>query len=80
MSVFKQYCEFYTDYRLDKETSVEERFRTGECPLIIADYTLYNNLQVSAPDILGLWDFTTRTRYRAGGRGDQLRRQLRGAG
>nr|HPJ03737.1 extracellular solute-binding protein [Candidatus Limiplasma sp.] len=59
VSVFKQYCEFYTDYKLDKETSVEERFRTGECPLIIADYTLYNNLQVSAPDILGLWDFTT---------------------
>ena len=59
VSVFKDYCEFYTDYKLDKETSVEERFRTGECPLIIADYTLYNNLQVSAPDILGLWDFTT---------------------
>ncbi|HPJ03695.1 MAG TPA: extracellular solute-binding protein, partial [Candidatus Limiplasma sp.] len=59
VSVFKMYCEFYTDYKLDKETSVEERFRTGECPLIIADYTLYNNLQVSAPDILGLWDFTT---------------------
>ncbi|HPF86685.1 MAG TPA: extracellular solute-binding protein [Candidatus Limiplasma sp.] len=59
VSTFKQYCEFYTDYKLDKETSVEERFRTGECPLIIADYTLYNNLQVSAPDILGLWDFTT---------------------
>lgn len=55
---FKKYCEFYTDYKLDKETSVEERFRTGECPIIIADYTVYNNLKVSAPDIDGLWDFT----------------------
>jgi ABC-type glycerol-3-phosphate transport system substrate-binding protein len=52
---FKQYTEFYTDYKLDRITSVEERFRTGECPIIIADYTLYNNLQVSAPDIRGLW-------------------------
>ena len=52
---FKQYCEYYTDYKLDKETSVDQRFRTGECPIIIADYTLYNNLQVSAPDINGLW-------------------------
>ena len=52
---FKQYCEYYTDYKLDKETSVDQRFRTGECPIIIADYTLYNNLQVSAPDIDGLW-------------------------
>lgn len=52
---FKQYCEYYTDYKLDKETSADQRFRTGECPIIIADYTLYNNLQVSAPDIDGLW-------------------------
>lgn len=59
INTFKAYCEYYTDYKLDKETSVEERFRTGECPIIIADYTLYNNLQVSAPDIYGLWDFTT---------------------
>jgi len=58
MGVFKEYCEFYTDYGLDKETSLEERFRTGECPIIIADYTVFNNLVVSAPDIDGLWDFT----------------------
>lgn len=58
INVFKKYCEYYTDYKLDKETSVEERFRTGECPIIISDYTTYNNLQVSAPDILGLWNFT----------------------
>ena len=58
VNTFKQYCEFYTDYGLDKTTTVEERFRTGECPIIIADYTVYNNLEVSAPDIAGLWDFT----------------------
>lgn len=58
VNTFKEYCEFYTDYGLDKTTSVEERFRTGECPIIIADYTVYNNLEVSAPDIAGLWDFT----------------------
>lgn len=59
VGAFKDYCEFYTDYKLDKETSVEQRFRTGECPIIISDYTLYNNLQVSAPDIKGLWGFTS---------------------
>ena len=58
INVFKKYCEYYTDYKLDKATSVEERFRTGEAPIIINDYTTYNNLQVSAPDIMGLWDFT----------------------
>lgn len=57
INTFKEYCEYYTDYGLDRWASVEERFRTGECPLIIADYTVYNNLEVSAPDIAGLWNF-----------------------
>ena len=57
INTFKEYCEYYTDYKLDKYTSVEERFRTGEAPIMIADYTTYNNLCVSAPDLKGLWDF-----------------------
>lgn len=57
VSTFREYCEYYTDYGLDKVTSAEERFRTGEAPIMIADYTVYNNLQVSAPDIKGVWDF-----------------------
>lgn len=59
INAFKAYCEFYTDYKLDRDTSVEQRFRTGESPIIIADYTTYNVLEVSAPDIKGLWGFTT---------------------
>ncbi|MCR5584096.1 MAG: extracellular solute-binding protein [Lachnospiraceae bacterium] len=59
VDVFKIFCNYYTDYKLDRETSVQERFRTGECPIIIDDYTTYNNLSVSAPDIAGLWSFTT---------------------
>lgn len=58
VNTFKDFCEYYTDYKIDKETSVEERFRTGECPIIISDYTTYNNFAVSAPDIAGLWSFT----------------------
>ena len=55
---FKDYCEFYTDYKLEREAPADQRFRTGEAPIIIADYTLYNQLQVSAPDIKGLWGFS----------------------
>ncbi|MCL2019084.1 MAG: extracellular solute-binding protein [Oscillospiraceae bacterium] len=57
INAFKIYTEFYTDYKLDRETQAEERFRTGETPLIIADYTAYNNFQVSAPDLKGMWGF-----------------------
>lgn len=55
VNAFKEYCEFYSDYKLDVTTSEEERFRTGECPIIINNIGTYNNLQVSAPDIKGLW-------------------------
>lgn len=57
INAFKIYTEFYTDYKLDRETQAEERFRTGETPLIISDYTTYNNFQVSAPDLRGMWGF-----------------------
>ncbi|MCL2810453.1 MAG: extracellular solute-binding protein [Clostridia bacterium] len=57
INAFKIYTEFYTDYKLDRGTSVEERFRTGETPIIIADYTTFNNFQVSAPDLKGMWGF-----------------------
>jgi ABC-type glycerol-3-phosphate transport system substrate-binding protein len=57
VNAFRIYTEYYTDFGLDRETNAEERFRTGEAPMIIADYTIYNNLQVSAPDLRGMWGF-----------------------
>ncbi len=54
---FREYCEYYTDYKLEKELAVDQRFRMGDAPIIISDFTLYNQLQVSAPDIKGLWGF-----------------------
>ncbi|HBI72412.1 MAG TPA: ABC transporter substrate-binding protein [Lachnospiraceae bacterium] len=58
ISVFKDYTEYYTDYKLDMEAPLDQRFRTGEAPIIISDFSLYNQLQVSAPDIKGLWGFS----------------------
>lgn len=58
VTAFKEFCEYYTDYKLERELAIDQRFRTGESPIIIADFTLYNQLQVSAPDIKGLWGFT----------------------
>jgi ABC-type glycerol-3-phosphate transport system substrate-binding protein len=58
VSAFKNFCEYYTKYTLDRETSLTNRFRTGEAPIIIADYTTYCELIASAPDIKGLWGFT----------------------
>jgi len=57
INAFKEFTEYYTDYGLEREFDIVNRFRTGEMPLIIADYTTYNILQVSAPEIRGLWGF-----------------------
>lgn len=53
---FKEYTEFFNKYELDLEFSLYDRFRTGEMPLAIGDYTTYNSLAAAAPEIRGLWD------------------------
>ncbi len=58
INAFTYYCKWYTDYGVDKTTNVEQRFRTGESPIIIYNFGYYNTLQVSAPDINGLWGVT----------------------
>ncbi|MCA0755077.1 extracellular solute-binding protein [Paenibacillus sp. N4] len=58
MQVFKRWTQFYTNYKFPLQADFANRFRTGEMPIGIADYTTYNMLTVLAPEIKGLWDFT----------------------
>ncbi|MCQ2575849.1 MAG: extracellular solute-binding protein [Treponema sp.] len=58
IAAFKDYTSFFNNYSLDTIYDFLSRFRTGEMPLGIANYTTYNTLSVSAPEIRGLWDFT----------------------
>ncbi|TYQ17045.1 UNVERIFIED_CONTAM: ABC-type glycerol-3-phosphate transport system substrate-binding protein [Acetivibrio alkalicellulosi] len=57
IKAFREFTEYYTDYKLEREFDGINRFRTGEMPLVISDYTMYNTLQVFAPEIRGLWGF-----------------------
>jgi ABC-type glycerol-3-phosphate transport system substrate-binding protein len=57
IETFKIWTEFYTDYKLEREYDFANRFRTGQMPIGIADYTTYNQLTVFAPEIRGLWGF-----------------------
>ncbi len=59
VETFKTTTEYFTDYTLERDYNFYNRFRTGEMPIGIADYTMYNMLQVAAPEIKGLWDFTS---------------------
>jgi len=55
MLVFKDWTEFYTNQGLNYSINVVTRFRTGEIPLIVADYTWVNTINLSAPEISGKW-------------------------
>lgn len=57
IETFKQWTEFFTDYKLEREYDFANRFRTGQMPIGIADYTTYNQLSVFAPEIRGMWSF-----------------------
>ncbi|MFD2505327.1 extracellular solute-binding protein [Paenibacillus septentrionalis] len=57
IETFKQWTEYYTDYKLEREYDFANRFRTGQMPIGIIDYTIYNQLTVFAPEIRGLWGF-----------------------
>ncbi|WP_409344525.1 extracellular solute-binding protein [Paenibacillus sp. MBLB4367] len=57
ITAFKKWTELYNNYSLPQEFEFANRFRTGEMPLGIADYTTYNTLTVFAPEIRGQWGF-----------------------
>lgn len=52
---FAFWCKLYTDYKFPVSYNFFNRFRTGEMPMAIADYTQYTTLTVAAPEISGLW-------------------------
>lgn len=54
---FEQWCSYFCDYGFDMAANFTNRFRSGEMPIGISSYTLYNTLSVFAPDIAGKWDF-----------------------
>lgn len=56
-AAFKLWTDFYTQYSLPYNYSFQNRFRSGEIPIGIADYGTYNVLSVFAPELNGLWDF-----------------------
>jgi len=57
MRAFSDYVFLYTAHGLPVAADFANRFRTGEMPLGIFEYTLYNTLELFAPEIRGLWSF-----------------------
>ena len=54
---FEEWTDFYTKYSFVQQYDAFSRFRTGEYPIVINNYTFFNQLAVASPEIKGLWDF-----------------------
>lgn len=54
---FEEWTDFYTKYSFEQTYDPFSRFRTGEYPIIISNYTFFNQLTAAAPEINGSWDF-----------------------
>ena len=59
MEAFKDYTDLYTNYGLNVQVDFSNRFRTGEIPIGIANYTTFCTLEIFAPEIKGVWNFTS---------------------
>lgn len=57
LDAFQRMTEWFTLYGEPITYDFANRFRTGEMPIAIANYTVYNQLKVFAPEIAGLWEF-----------------------
>lgn len=53
---FLQWTNFFTQYGFSLEYSFNNLFRTGEMPIGIADYNMYNTIKVTAPELEGMWE------------------------
>lgn len=58
VQAFSTFTKFFTHYKLPTIYDFVNRFRSGEMPIGIQDYSAFNTLVVFAPEIRGLWDFT----------------------
>lgn len=58
VQTFKELTNLYTLHNMLLAYDEANRFRTGEMPILIANYGLYNTLSVFAPELRGEWGMT----------------------
>lgn len=55
VEAFQEMTDLFTLYNFPVQYDFANRFRSGEMPMGIQDYSMYNQLTVFAPEIKGLW-------------------------
>jgi ABC-type glycerol-3-phosphate transport system substrate-binding protein len=55
MQAMTMWTGLFTNYRIAKQADFYNRFRTGEMPIGVADYSTYILLSTAAPELTGWW-------------------------
>ncbi len=51
VNAFTNWTELFTKYGVPKSYDAVNRFRTGQMPVVVSDYTFYKTVSISAPEI-----------------------------
>lgn len=55
LNAFKMWTGLFTNYKIQKQADFYNRFRSGEMPIGVADYSTYVLLSTAAPELTGWW-------------------------
>ncbi|UVI29154.1 extracellular solute-binding protein [Paenibacillus spongiae] len=55
LQAMKQWTGLFTNYKIQKQADFYNRFRSGEMPIGVADYSTYILLSTAAPELTGWW-------------------------
>jgi ABC-type glycerol-3-phosphate transport system substrate-binding protein len=55
LNAFKMWTGLFTNFKIQKQADFYNRFRSGEMPIGVADYSTYLLLSTAAPELTGWW-------------------------
>lgn len=53
--VYTEFAKFFTDYQSPISYNAQNRFRSGEMPILISAFSFYNTFSLLAPELNGKW-------------------------
>lgn len=68
IQLFEFFTDLYASYEIPQTIDFLTRFRFGTIPIGIADYTIYNQLTVYAPELKNVWGFSSVPGYEVDGK------------
>ncbi|MGP4041072.1 extracellular solute-binding protein [Gracilibacillus sp. D59] len=55
LEAMEMWTSLFTNYKIEKQADFYNRFRSGEMPIGVADYSTYILLSTAAPELTGWW-------------------------